>query len=152
MVLDSASCQLIFDVTMMPGEFEIDTCCVTQNHLWFGDGVYNITPRFVKGTITVVACDCSCHADPQCDGVTDIADVIRAIDRAFREADGTYDSFCRGYGISVDGRTDVDCSGATDILDVVKLIDVSLRGGNPALLFCGPCAVIPTQRRSAPAS
>ncbi|HUU45000.1 MAG TPA: hypothetical protein VM118_04640 [Acidobacteriota bacterium] len=78
-------------------------------------------------------CDCSCHGDPQCDGVTDILDVVRAIDVAFRSAPPVFDYACPYE------RTDVDCSGATDILDVVHFVNVALRGGDPETEFCDGC-------------
>ncbi|MBI3872597.1 MAG: hypothetical protein HY304_05925 [candidate division Zixibacteria bacterium] len=71
----NASLRFRFNVTSTPGIFEIDTCCVTPaNHLSFFD-VYltPIRPEFTKGTIEIV----------DCDGVTDIADVIRMVNVAF---------------------------------------------------------------------
>ncbi len=82
-----------------------------------------------------VACACNCHADPQCDGVTDILDVVQVINVAFR-----------GFPAQPDPNplcpvetTDVDCNHATDILDVSHMINVAFRGGNPATEFCNPC-------------
>ncbi|MBI3873288.1 MAG: hypothetical protein HY304_09460, partial [candidate division Zixibacteria bacterium] len=131
---DSASCYLVFDVTNIPGQFEIDTCCA-WGHLSFGGG---IVPSFTKGVITI-RCDCSCHADPDCNGVTDIVDVIQTIDRAFRGAETIDDPSCAAHGASVDGRTDVNCSGATDLVDVVLMIRVAVRGEDPASVFCNAC-------------
>jgi len=82
------------------------------------------------------SCQCECHADPQCDGATDILDVVLTVNCAFRGAPTI--PFCSTYP-EVGGRTDVDCTGATDILDVVKMIDVAFRGADPATKFCEPC-------------
>jgi hypothetical protein len=84
-------------------------------------------------------CDCVCHADPECDGVQNIIDVVLTGNRAFRGASATNDVSCIPHGGTVDGRTDVDCSGSTDILDLVKMIDVAFRGASPATRFCDPC-------------
>lgn len=82
------------------------------------------------------SCQCECHADPQCDGATDILDVILTVNCAFRGASTI--PFCSAYP-EVGGRTDVDCTGATDILDVVNMIYVAFRGAEPATKFCEPC-------------
>jgi hypothetical protein len=49
---------LTFDVTVGPGQFEIDTCCITPaNHLLFGDVTGDpsgtVVPDFTKGIITI---------------------------------------------------------------------------------------------------
>lgn len=82
------------------------------------------------------ACQCECHADPECDGMTNVVDVIQTVNRAFRGSPMI--TFCPAYP-AIDGRTDVDCSGATDIVDVVRMIDVAFRGADPSTKFCEPC-------------
>lgn len=81
------------------------------------------------------ACACDCHADPACDGLTDILDVTQVINVAFRN--GTIiadpDASCPPH------TTDVDCNGLTDVFDVVRIVNVAFRNGNPATEFCQPC-------------
>jgi hypothetical protein len=86
-------------------------------------------------------CDCSCHADPECNGSHNIIDVILVGNRAFRGALVTNNEGCSPHGLIVDGSSDVDCSGATDIVDLVKMIDVAFRGIDPATRFCDPCGL-----------
>ncbi|MBI3871806.1 MAG: S8 family serine peptidase [candidate division Zixibacteria bacterium] len=86
--------------------------------------------------ITVLnGCQCPCHGDPKCDGASDILDVVKTIEVAFRGAAAIFDVDCFP---DPGGRTDVNCSGVTDIIDVVKVIDVAFRG-QPAT-FCNPCS------------
>ncbi len=84
-------------------------------------------------------CHCECHADPECDGATDMMDIVRTIARAFNADSTVFDTACLYHGPLADGRTDVDCNGGTDIADVTRMIDVVLRGADPALRFCAPC-------------
>lgn len=95
-----------------------------------GDGSWSEVASF-----TTAPCACDCDADPQCDSVTNIFDVVRCINVAFRDGAplADPDPFCPRV------TTDVDCSGATDILDVVHLIDVAFRDGDPATEFCQAC-------------
>jgi len=81
------------------------------------------------------ACACNCHADPQCDGITDIFDVTELVTVAFRNGAPILDPnvLCPRQ------TTDVDCSGATDILDVTRMVNVAFRNGDPATEFCNPC-------------
>lgn len=53
----NASVLLAFDVTNVPGSFEIDTCCVSPaNHLVYIDVPQTyVRPAFTKGVITIVA-------------------------------------------------------------------------------------------------
>jgi hypothetical protein len=82
-------------------------------------------------------CRCKCFADPQCDGVTNVLDVVQTVNVAFRGAIPTADPYPDCPESEV---TDVDCSGSTDVLDVVHVINVSFRGGDPDSEFCDPCA------------
>lgn len=79
-------------------------------------------------------CNCGCLADPTCDGVTDILDVVGTVTVAFRGGAAAEMLDCQGLE-----RTDANCSGSTDVLDVVKVINVAFRGGDPATEFCKPC-------------
>ncbi|HUU46494.1 MAG TPA: M14 family metallopeptidase [Acidobacteriota bacterium] len=81
----------------------------------------------------VVMCNCPCHADPQCDGVTNVLDVVHSVNVAFRSSPPVFDDNCPFE------QTDVDCSGFTNVIDVVKFVNVAFRGGLPAVNFCEPC-------------
>ncbi|MBI3873342.1 MAG: hypothetical protein HY304_09745 [candidate division Zixibacteria bacterium] len=133
-VSDSASCYFVFDVTDVPGQFEIDTCCA-NGHLQFRSysPPYSVTPGFVKGVITIL-CTCPCHADPVCDGWTDVLDVMSVIDVAFRGQPEQAHAGCRS------AREDVDCNGLVDVADVVKMIEAAIRGAEPGAVFCDPCS------------
>lgn len=94
-------------------------------------------PVVTAGRITFTGtqtCECDCHGDPVCDGVTDVQDVITAINVAFRNGSDLLDPLC-----PTANRLDVDCSTNVDILDVVGMVDVAFRNGDPAQLFCDPC-------------
>jgi hypothetical protein len=78
-------------------------------------------------------CICPCHADPQCDGNSDVLDVVAAVDVAFRSGLPSTDPECPNE------QTDVDCSGATDVLDVVRFVNVAFRNADPGTEFCDPC-------------
>ncbi|MBI3873351.1 MAG: hypothetical protein HY304_09790 [candidate division Zixibacteria bacterium] len=80
-------------------------------------------------------CTCTCHADPKCDGVTDILDVTLVIGVAFRGAAEQDDPGCP-YA-----RENVDCNTAVDVLDVVHMIKVAFQGANACTEFCKPCGV-----------
>lgn len=82
---------------------------------------------------------CQCHADPVCDGASNVQDVIKVVDRAFRGFAEIVDPACPHGLPALDGTTDVDCSGETSIVDVVKMVDVAFRGADPAVKFCAPC-------------
>ncbi len=81
------------------------------------------------------ACACDCHADPRCDGLTDIFDVTLAVNRAFRNGDAVPDPSptCPVETI------DTNCDGVTDIFDVTHLVNVAFRNGDPAIEFSDPC-------------
>jgi hypothetical protein len=81
------------------------------------------------------ACNCPCGTDPVCDGVTNVLDVVGAINVGFRGALSTTDPDCP-YP-----RTDANCDGITDVLDVVRFVNVTFRGGDPATEFCSPCGL-----------
>ncbi|MBI3872547.1 MAG: SBBP repeat-containing protein [candidate division Zixibacteria bacterium] len=86
-------------------------------------------------TVTVILppCDFSCHADPVCDGVLDVRDVVNEVGVAFR-ADATHPIQNCAYV-----REDVDCDGQVDVIDVTKIVNVAFRAGDPAIQFCHPC-------------
>ncbi|HUU44540.1 MAG TPA: thrombospondin type 3 repeat-containing protein [Acidobacteriota bacterium] len=79
-------------------------------------------------------CPCDCHGDPQCDGVTNVLDVVRAVNVSFRSETAATDPGCPNE------QTDVSCDGVTNVIDVVKFVNVAFRSGDPLLQFCDPCA------------
>jgi hypothetical protein len=81
------------------------------------------------------SCACDCHADPQCDGVTNVLDVVQGVNVAFRGQPDIPDPNAACPQVT----TDVNCDGVTNVLDVVRLVNVAFRGGNPATEFCDPC-------------
>jgi choice-of-anchor B domain-containing protein len=95
------------------------------------------TPLLSAGRVTLTGtqiCDCTCHADPVCDGSANVQDVIVTINTAFRGVAPVLDPLC-----THSGRTDVNCSGSTDIIDAVRVIDVAFRGVVASTVFCNPC-------------
>ncbi|HUU44964.1 MAG TPA: hypothetical protein VM118_04460 [Acidobacteriota bacterium] len=82
----------------------------------------------------VLAIDwCICRGDPQCDGVTNVLDVVQTVNVAFRGAPPVFDLDCPLE------RTDADCTGSTDVLDVVHIVNVAFRGGDPLEEFQCVC-------------
>jgi hypothetical protein len=132
-----ASLQIILNqIGTLPGVFEIDTACWTPaNSIAYALADAGlIIPSFTKGIIEIV-CQCDCHADIICDGVTDLLDVVQTIDIIFRGESFVSQPFCPK------SQVDVNCDGVTDIQDVVIVIEVAFRGGDASLLYCDPCAI-----------
>ena len=83
--------------------------------------------------ITITSgCVCDCHADPACDGSTDVLDVVGVVNVAFRGASDVVDPQCTHVG-----RTDNNCDCATDVLDVVGIVNRAFRGDQTP--FCDAC-------------
>jgi hypothetical protein len=80
-------------------------------------------------------CYCFCFGDPQCDSVTNVFDVVKSVDVAFRSAPPVGDT----YPLCPQDRTDVTCDGVTNVFDVVAFVDVAFRSANPSTAFCNPC-------------
>ena len=79
-------------------------------------------------------CNCPCANDPVCDGiVSDVLDVVRAVNVAFRGFPADTDAGCPNQW------TDVDVSGNTDVLDVVRVVNVAFRGFTVAVSYMDPC-------------
>jgi hypothetical protein len=97
------------------------------------DSTYNGGTDAFVAKFEPTSCICSCHADPVCDAVVDIQDVVQVVNVAFRGAAPLIDVDCAYQ------RTDVDCSTETTVLDVVKIVNVAFRGANQATEFCEPC-------------
>lgn len=132
-----ASLQIILtQIGSTPGFFEIDTCCWTPaNHIAFAAESGAITsPAFTKGLIEI-RCDCSCHADPVCDGIINIQDVVQMVNVLFRDYLPGPHPYCP---VPLE---DVNCSGITDIVDLVSVIDVGFRDADPDTTFCNACAL-----------
>lgn len=80
-------------------------------------------------------CLCDCVGDPQCDGSTDVLDVVQAVNVAFRSGTPTIDASCHPHPA---GRTDINCDDVTNVIDVVGLVNVAFR--SLPSNFCAPCA------------
>ncbi len=132
-----ASLQIVLNqIATVPGFFEIDTACwLPSNSIGYAeaDGDF-VLPSFSKGIIEV-RCDCSCHADPFCDGFTNIQDVVNLVDVAFRNEDPGAQQFCPHL------PQDVNCDDIVNIVDVVIMTDVAFRNADPGVVFCDPCVL-----------
>lgn len=107
----------------------------TMHVAGFWSPVSTVQPVVDFLTIKYVQCSCACLADPHCDSINDVLDVLRIVDVAFRGLTEETDPspFCRFV------TTDVDCSATTDVVDVVKMVNVAFRSANAATEFCNPC-------------
>ncbi|HUU44483.1 MAG TPA: M28 family metallopeptidase [Acidobacteriota bacterium] len=124
---------LLHETTTKAGMVVWEDCTYSQDltsHLIWGEVTH--LSHFV---IAEQGCGCDCHADPSCDGVTNVLDVVEAVNVAFRSAPPVVDPdpFCPFE------NTDVDCSGFTNVIDVVHFVNVAFRSGDPGVEFCGPC-------------
>ena len=124
----------MFDATSSLGRFAIDTCCFSPaNHLFFETFTAPFSPLFTRGVVTISdACVCGCHADPACDSVSDVRDIVSTIDEAFRAGATEIGEMCPEIS-----RSDVNCDCQVDIVDVVLLINKAFRGDTAP--FCDPC-------------
>jgi hypothetical protein len=85
--------------------------------------------------VTLQGCFCPCQGDPVCDSVTNVFDVVKSVDVAFRSGPPLIDESCFPHP---SGRTDANCDSVTNVFDVVKFVDVAFRSA-PAV-FCDPCS------------
>jgi hypothetical protein len=111
--------------------------CIDVGH---PDSIYN-DPDGTRNDIGAVPfgvpiiCDCACHADPQCDGITsDICDVRKMIWIAFEGVIASQGPFCPKED------SDVNCDGVSDVFDVIAVINVAFTGVDPATEYCDPCS------------
>ena len=139
--MSNPSMSMLMTATITTGQFEIDTTCTSpKNYLsaaiTVGPDVIELTPNFVKGIVTIIAgsCACPCHTDPQCDGFSNVLDVVQTVNVAFRGAAPVFDPDC------LFEQTDMDCSGFSNVLDVVRIVNVAFRGNSPESQFCDGCA------------
>jgi parallel beta-helix repeat protein len=92
-------------------------------------------PPYLTDNDDTGGCACDCHSDPQCDGVTNVLDVVQGVNIAFRGQPDLLDPNASCPLVT----TDVTCDGLTNVLDVVRLVNVAFRGGDAAAEFCDPC-------------
>ena len=81
-------------------------------------------------------CACDCHADPQCDALPDVFDIVHAVNVGFRDLGDIPDPSMLCPVVT----TDVDCDGDTDVFDIVRFVNVAFRNEAPEDNFCDPCA------------
>jgi len=81
-------------------------------------------------------CPCFCHGDPECNQLTNVFDVVAAVDVAFRSGPDTPDPLIQCPHMT----TDVTCDNLTNVFDVVAFVDVAFRSADPATTFCDPCS------------
>jgi subtilisin family serine protease len=93
-----------------------------------------VTSLESAASATVSVRDCGCHADPICEGTTNVLDVVSVVNEAFRGGTATADPTCTHVS-----RTDVNCDCSVSVLDVVSMVNVAFRGADPATEFCDPC-------------
>jgi len=132
-------------LTLAPGQtqaYVVGLVSDTLEHYTYGpapvkslgaSGLADVVQRAWNWAAANAFCTCPCRSDPQCDGVTNVLDVVMTVDVAFRSQPPTYDFGC-GYP-----RTDVTCDRITDVLDVVHFVNVAFRGGDPEIQFCEEC-------------
>jgi hypothetical protein len=124
--------------------FSLPTACARSRSAEFfvsppfvDSNITLVVPSFTKGIITI-GCNCQRHANPVCDGMTDIRDLVATLNPVLRAAPINY--FCPETA-GVDGRTDVDCNGLSDVADVVRMVGVVFDGADPAMTFRHPCGI-----------
>ncbi|MCH8992389.1 MAG: NifU family protein, partial [Acidobacteria bacterium] len=79
-------------------------------------------------------CICACHANPICDAVHDIFDLVQIASVAFRSQPQSDDPDCPV------AREDCNCDGDVNVFDAVHMVNVALKNMDPAGQFCDPCA------------
>jgi hypothetical protein len=135
----TGSLLLTADIGLTTGQFEIDTTCVLTTHLNYTPPPgFPFTPAFNKGTITIVACDCPNHGDPDQDGFITPIDLGYFIDCLFACDFGGPADLCPDAMSPY--LSDWDCDGFPTALDLGALIDHLFAGGDGP---CDPCACDP---------
>jgi hypothetical protein len=131
-VLASATPLTTFPVTgKAPGTYSYDLRSTDAQ------GQISTTTLAHSVVVDYFTCSCPCHADPICEGSTNIQDVVEMINVSFRAGDPTIDAGCNHAPA---GRTDVNCDGSVNAVDVVKMVNVAFRAADEATEFCDPCA------------
>jgi hypothetical protein len=120
------SIELGFDVTSVPGQFEIDTCCITPaNHLTFtfppggaegctGEGSDETAPTFTRGVITLAILDLDG------DGIHDPLDNCPGLNNPQQtdgDGDGDGDECDNCPTVANDDHADGDTDGIGDACD-----------------------------------
>lgn len=82
-------------------------------------------------------CVCLCHANPICDAVHDVFDLVKMAGVAFRNQPASFDGDCPAP------REDVDCDGVVNVFDVVRMVNVAFKNDPPSRWFCEPCKCSP---------
>lgn len=132
--VETGTVDLAFDASEIPS-----VPCRSYDDWGYGwEDLSSAFPNMIlwsEGLNAGAVCACDCHADPQCDGVIDVLDVVAAVNVAFRNGAVLTDpsSLCPFP------RTDVNCDAVTNVFDVVSLVSVAFRSGDPAVEFCVPC-------------
>lgn len=110
------------------------TLGASQHTLRLISNYANFKPRFIGGSAEIgIACVCTCHADPACDGSMDVLDVVGVVNVAFRGTADVVDPQCPHVG-----RADMNCDCVIDVLDVVAVVNRAFRGD--ASPICNMCA------------
>ncbi|HSH00851.1 MAG TPA: Ig-like domain-containing protein, partial [candidate division Zixibacteria bacterium] len=117
-----------FEFTPLSGQVGSHTVTVAAS-----DGTFADTVSFSVDVLP--SCGCNCFGDPQCDAVTNVLDVVHAVNVAFKGGADIPDS----NPSCPNTTTDVDCSGFTNVIDVVKFVNVAFKGQTAAAQFCDPC-------------
>ncbi len=83
-------------------------------------------------SVTTEICECPCHGEPigTCDGIHNIADLVKIIGIVFRG------QLSIGFATCPTEPVDVNCDLKGDVLDVVRYVDYIWRSGSP---LCDPC-------------
>lgn len=130
--------------------YACDTIYLTARQQPGQDLRFAIAPRFFfpwlwcefgdwnwQATLTKVneSCACDCAHDPECNGVTNLNDVVHVVNVAFRGGNQIPDP----NGECPWQTTDVNCDGVTNLNDVARVVNVSFRGADPNVQFCDPC-------------
>jgi hypothetical protein len=131
-VLDPAVAQTSYAVAdKSPGEYWYDLNGTdSENQTGPTTAPHGVTVDYNSS-----ACDCSCHADPECNGLANVFDVVHCVNEAFRNGDPIVDPDCPRT------RNDIDCNGVVNVFDVVGMVEVAFRNGDPGIQFCDPCAL-----------
>lgn len=132
--VEAGTVDLAFDGSVVPS-----VPCRSYND--WGDGWQDLSSAFSnmilwsEGLSAGDGCACDCHADPRCDGVIDVLDIVETVNVAFRNGAILTDP----NTLCPSPKTDVNCDLVTNVFDVVSIVNVAFRSGDPVAEFCAPC-------------